>query len=82
MVSDHVMKNPFVTIIITKSNDVENKVDNDEEENEEEENNGSKDIDETDDNDNSKKENFITIADMVSNLVMKFSFCLKYEKQI
>ena len=32
MVSDHVMKNPFVTIIITKSNDVENKVDNDEEE--------------------------------------------------
>ena len=32
MVSDHVMKNPFVTIIITKSNDVENKVNNYEEE--------------------------------------------------
>ena len=33
MVSDHVMKNSFVTIIITKSNDVDNWVDNHEKDN-------------------------------------------------
>ena len=33
MVSDHVMKNSFVTIIITKSNDVDNWVDDHEKDN-------------------------------------------------